>query len=287
MAEGCDAISVFIYDDVNEHVLMRLKQIGVELIIIRASGTDHVDMHMAKRLDIEIRNIPEYGAESVAEHTLMLMLAMARKVKPAILNAAKHHFGLNQMDGKTLSNKTVGIIGAGKIGLSFINLLRGFEAHVMAFDVNQDHKMAKLFNFEYVGLDNLFENADFISLHLPLNAQTKYIINAASLLKMKNEAILVNTSRGAIVNTNDLIHALEKGIISGYAADVYENEKGIFHRNNTVAIDENLQKLIHHEKVILTPHLGFATENAIRSIAFQTLYQLEQWYLQKEAIEMA
>lgn len=287
MAEGFDAVSIFIYDDVNEHVLSSLKQMGIELIIIRASGTDHVDMHTAERLEIEVRNIPDYGAESVAEHTLMLMLAMARKVKPAIMNAVKHHFSLHHMEGKTLSKKTIGIIGTGKIGLSFINLLKGFEANVIAFDVNQDYNLAKLFKFKYVGLDALLENADLISLHLPLNTQTKYMINAASLLKMKNEAILVNTSRGAIVNTYDLIHALDKGIISGYATDVYENEKGIFHREDTVATDKYLQKLIQHEKVLLTPHLGFATENAIRSIAFQTLYQLEQWYLQKEAIEMA
>lgn len=287
MAEGCDAVSVFIYDDLNEEVLMKLHQMHIELIMIRASGMEHVDLSLAKRLGIVVKNIPAYGADAVSEHALALLLAAARKLKLALANASVHHFGISNLQCDTLMNKTIGIVGAGKIGLSLINLLKGFNARVIVYDINADIKLAKMYGFKYVEKNTLFENADFISLHLPLNTDSKYFIDAAALMKMKSTAVLVNTARGAIVKTKDVLDALDNGVIAAYATDVYENEKGIFHKEETVSIDETLQKLIQNEKVILTPHIGFATAGAISSLAFQTLYQLEQWSMEKEILQIA
>jgi len=287
LARGYDAISVFIYDDVSENVLISLKRMGIELIIIRAAGTDHVNMQVAKSLGIEIRNIPDYGSVAVAEHALMLTLAAMRKLKLAMMHTSSHYFGLEGLEGSNLSGKSIGVIGTGKIGLAYISLLKGFNAKVIAYDSNPNENLAKLYGFHYVAFEHLIQKADVISLHIPLNKASKYLMKAETFQRMKKNSVLINTSRGAIVKTSDLLSALDNEWIGAYAADVCEYENGVFHREDRIVLDSMMEQLIVHEKIILTPHIAFATDSSISNMAFQCLYLLEQWYMKKEVLLFA
>jgi len=244
-------------------------------------------MQAAISLGIEIRNIPDYGSVAVAEHALMLTLAAMRKLKLSMMHTSRHYFGLQGLEGSNLSGKTIGVIGTGKIGLAYISLLKGFNAKVIAYDSNPNENLAKLYDFRYVAFEYLIQKADVISLHIPLNKASEYLMKAEAFQKMKKNSVLINTSRGGIVKTTDILRALDQEWIGAYAADVYEYEKGVFHREDRIVLEPMMERLILHEKVILTPHIAFATDSSISNMAFQCLYLLEQWHMKNEAMLFA
>lgn len=286
LALGCDAISVFIYDELGADILQQLKLMNIELILVRAAGLDHVDLETAKQLKIKVKNIADYGPESVAEHTLMLMLTAAKKLKKNLMQTERHYFGLKDIEGSILSGKTIGIIGAGSIGLSLMSLLKGFKVSIIVYDIKPNPQNAISHDFKYVDFKTLIKHSDIITLHLPLNPLSYKMIKKSTIDQMKRNCILVNTSRGGIVDTKDILSALDTNTIAGYATDVYDKEKEIFHHEQHIVIGEELEKLICHDKVMLTPHTAFATDTAISNIAFQTLYQLEDWCVKKVENEM-
>ncbi|HET8828745.1 MAG TPA: NAD(P)-dependent oxidoreductase, partial [Pelobium sp.] len=252
-AKGKDAVVVFTNDDVSARVIKRLKKLGVKYIATRSVGIDHIDCDAATKADIKIANVPSYSPQSIAEHAIALMMALNRKIFLAIQHSKEFNFKLDELQGFTMYGKTVGLIGFGQIAHFLSAILNGFGCKILVYDP---------FCKEYpdfvmkVGLAELYKQSNIISLHTPLTDETKHIINTESIAQMRNDVMLINTGRGALVNTQDLIVALKAGKVASFGADVYENEKNLFFEDHH--LDENkdklLQELLDLPNVIVTPH---------------------------------
>jgi len=280
LAKGYDATCSFVNDRVSADVVQTLVNVGVKAILLRCAGFDSVDLEKAKELGIPVLRVPAYSPESVAEYAVGLLLTVNRKIHLAYNRTKNFNFSLDGLMGTALKGKTAGIIGTGKIGKIVIEILLGFGMDVIAYDVYQDVKS----NIKYVPIDELFAKADVISLHVPLTSDTKYIINAESISKMKNEAILINTARGALINTEDLIKSLEIGKFAGIGLDVYEHESKYFFedKSNEDEKDKILEKLLSFDRVILTGHQAFFTKESMNSIAMTTLNNLKNFIENKD-----
>ena len=218
----CEAISVFVHSKVTKEVLEKLPHLKV--IATRSTGVDHIDSDYCNEHDVAVKNIPLYGENTVAEHTFALILSLSRKIHKSYVRSIRGNFSSEGLQGFDLQDKTIGIIGGGRIGLHVARMAKSFGMHVRVYDIKEDAFLAELINFKYVSLDELYKQSDIISLHVPLNKYTEHMINRESLKKVKTGALLINTARGGLVDTDALLAALEEGILSGAGLDVIEGE---------------------------------------------------------------
>ena len=271
LAEGFDAVCIFVNDVVDEKTIQILKKCGVKLIALRCAGFNNVDIkHIDK--SIKVVRVPAYSPYAVAEHATALLLDLDRKIYKAYQRTKKYNFTLNGLLGFDIHGKTVGVVGTGKIGKCFINIMKGFGTNVIAYDIYKDEAFAKEKDFKYVSLDELYEKSDIISLHCPLTEDNMKMINKNSIEKMKQGVVIINTSRGKLIDTSDLISELEKGKIGGIGLDVYEDEEEFFlnDMSNSYIRDKDLSTLLSMPNVVITSHQAFFTKEALNKIASDT-----------------
>lgn len=275
LAQGCDAVCAFVNDEIDRYAIEALCACGVQVIAMRSAGYNNVDFKAAAH-KLTVVRVPEYSPYAVAEHAAALLLSLNRKIHKAYVRTREFNFSLVGLTGIDLHGKTVGIIGTGKIGRVFINICRGFGMDVIAYDPYP----AQDSGISYVTLDELFQRSDVISLHCPLSEQTHHILNAESFAKMKDGVLLLNTSRGALVNSADLLDALNSGKVGGAALDVYEEEAEIFFEDYSATLmkDDVLALLVSRPNVLLTSHQAFLTEDALKAIAEVTLKNLDEFF---------
>ncbi|MDB5287293.1 MAG: 2-hydroxyacid dehydrogenase [Mucilaginibacter sp.] len=275
-AEGKDAVIVFTNDDVSADVIKRLAYLGVRFIVTRSTGTDHIDREVAGKHEIKVANVPHYSPQAIAEHSVALAFALNRKLIKADRNSHVFNFKNDELVGFNFSGKTVGLIGLGNTGLAAAAIYNGLGCKVIGCDPNfpTDTLIVK-----QASLESVYASADIISLHVPLTTGTKHLISKEALDKMKNGVMLINTSRGALLKTTDVITALQSGKIGYLGLDVYEFEKGLFfedHENDLVK-DALLQELMQFDNVLVTPHQAYLTKEALLEIAHQTIKSLDLW----------
>ena len=286
LAKGYDAVSIFAADDASAEVIKELRNEGIKFIAVRAAGYDNVDISAANKAGIRVANTPESSPNAIAEHTVAMMLALNRKLIKANEQVHKQNFTLSNLVGFDLNKKKVGIIGTGRIGSTLARIMHGFGCTLLAYDVKHDQNLEHKYNVFYTGLNTLCSMCDIITIHLPLNEQTHYLIDKKLIQTMKQGVMLINTSRGAIVKTQDVIDALTCGQIGYFGMDVYEYEKGVFFYNHEGESlhDPMLNKLMGFSNVLITPHQAFATNEALKNIAATTFYNLSSW-MQNSSIE--
>ncbi len=278
-AVGYDAVSIFSADEACFLTLEKLRSFGVKYICLRSVGYDNVNIKAAKREGIKVANVPAYSPNAIAEHAVTLLLALNRKLIEANSNIKRFNFDLNHLTGFDLNGKTAGIVGTGRIGSVMAKIMHGFGCKLLGNDIEEDHVLTERYGLQYVSLNDLCEQSDIISLHVPLNSETHHIINEDLFDVMKESVYLINTARGAVVNTDDLIKALDHKKIAAYGMDVYENEKGIFFKDlsHNIPDDDALIKLIAMPNVLVTGHQAFLTHEALTNIAETTIYNLDCW----------
>lgn len=278
-SKGYDVVSVFTADDVSAPVIEILKNNGIRFIAVRAAGYDNVDIVKAEDLGIKVANVPAYSPNSVAEHAIGMMLALNRKLLVANRQVHDQNFTLDNLVGFDLNKKTVGIVGTGKIGSVAARILYGFGCRLIAHDINPDKELAAKYDIKYVTMKALCANADIITLHIPLNDGTRHLIDHRLLHRMKRGVMLINTSRGALINTSELISAIEAGHVGYAGLDVYEKEQGLFFFDHsfTKITDDLFKKLQDLPNVLVTPHQAFATKEALTNIASTTYQNIECW----------
>jgi len=272
LVNGFDAVCVFVNDSVDKTVLQTMADGGVKLLALRSAGFNHVDLKAAQEFNITIVRVPAYSPHAVAEHTLALALALNRHIHRAYNRVRERNFSLDGLLGFDIHGKTVGIIGTGQIGAIFTRLMSGFGCELLGFDPHPN-KDCQALGMNYVQLEELFARSHIISLHCPLNPQTHHLINNEALSKMRDGVMLINTSRGAIVDTRALIAGLKSGKVGSVGLDVYEEEADIFFEDlsDEVIQDDVFARLLTFPNVLITGHQGFFTEEALRNIAETTL----------------
>lgn len=280
LTTGFDAVCVFVNDDLGVATLDVLHGFGVRWIALRCAGFNNVDLDHAEKLGMQVVRVPEYSPYAVAEHAVALMLTLNRKIHRAHNRIREGNFSLNGLLGFDLRGKTVGIIGTGKIGRVFAGIMRGFGCPILAYDP-YPNKQCEEDGARYVSLDELLESSDVISLHCPLNPSTNHLIDADSISKMKPGVMLVNTSRGGLIDSLALINGLKSGRIGGVGLDVYEEEEELFFEDlsNNVIQDDVFVRLMTFPNVLITSHQAFFTTNAmemIASVTFSNLKDLEE-----------
>jgi D-lactate dehydrogenase len=285
LTKGADVVCIFVNAVVDAAVIDELVNNGVKLIALRCAGFNNVDLNAAKGR-IKVVRVPAYSPHAVAEHTLALMLTLNRKIHKAYNRTREGNFALNGLMGFDMFGKTAGIIGTGKIAKILIEILRSMGLRVLAYDLYPDKAFAEKNGVEYVSLDDLYSNADIISLHCPLNKETEYIINKHSISKMKNGVVIINTGRGKLINTHDLIQGLKNKKIGAAGLDVYEEESHYFYedRSNKVMDDDILARLLSFNNVIVTSHQAFFTKEALFNIAETTLQNINDFMDEKTLV---
>jgi D-lactate dehydrogenase len=278
-AAGFESISIFSGDDASSIVLEKLWDLGVRYITLRSSGYNNIKMKTAKRLGFKVANTPDYSPHAIAEHATALLLALNRKIVLADRQVHAFNFLQDNLMGFNLHGKTVGIIGTGRIGSVMVKIMHGFGCKIIATDFKPDYDLIELCGVSYTSLEDVCSQSDIISLHIPMTYENHQLINREMLALMKQDVIIINTARGAIIDTKELIKALENSTIGGYSADVYENEKGVFFMDNSeLGIkDEQLTKLLSFQNVLLTPHQAFVTKEALANIAQITIENIDNW----------
>ncbi len=275
MAKGYDAICVFVNDYVNAEMIDALYEMNVRAILLRSAGFNNVDVRAAEEKIVVLR-VPSYSPEAVAEFSMAMLLTVARQTHKAYNRTRDFNMSLNGLMGMDLHEKTAGVIGTGKIGQAMIRILNGFQMEVICYDPFPVQGLEA----EYVPLEELFKRSDVISLHCPLNSETRHIVNETSIAAMKRGVYLVNTSRGSLIDTDALIGGMLEGRFGGVGLDVYEEEEGVFYedRSGDIIADDNLARLMTFPNVLITSHMGFFTREAMQAIARTTLenaYALE------------
>lgn len=279
-ARGHDCVCAFVNDRLGEATLKGLSDLGIRLVALRSAGFNHVDMGAAHRLGIKVVRVPEYSPHAVAEHAVALIMGLNRKVHRAFNRVREGNFSLNGLVGFDLFGKTVGVIGTGKIGVAFAKIMNGFGCKVIAYDLKMSPELAGT-PVTYVSFEELLQQSDVISLHIPLTEQTRHLIDEMALSKMKRQVMIINTGRGALIDTKALIRALKKGSVGSAGLDVYEEEAGVFFENlsDTVIQDDVLARLLTFPNVLLTSHQGFLTHEALHNIAETTLGNIKDFEL--------
>lgn len=270
LAKGYDVVCIFVNDTADKETLEILNKNGVKLLALRCAGFNNVDLE--NKGNLRVVRVPQYSPHSVAEHAVALLLNINRKIYKAYQRVKKYNFSLDGLLGFDIYGKTVGILGTGKIGKAFIEIMKGFGANVIAYDLFKDEKAADELKFKYVDLDTLYKESDIISLHCPLTPETERMINKDSINKMKEGVIIINTSRGKLINTEELIEELYTGKIGGLGLDVYDEEGDFFlsDLSGSYKRDKNLSLLISMPNVIITSHQAFFTKEALNKIADDT-----------------
>ncbi len=279
LAHGYDVVCVFVNDTVNAAVIDRLCEMGVRVIALRCAGFNNVDMKYAYG-KIHVLRVPAYSPYAVAEHTIAMLLTSIRRIHKAYIRTRDFNFSLNGMTGFDLHGKTVGVIGTGRIGRVFIDICRGFGMRVLAYDKFPAKELDNGDTVRYVELDELFANSDIISLHCPLNEETYHIIDEKSLAKCKDGMVLLNTSRGALVDAEALLSAIKSRKVGAACLDVYEEESDLFFEDNSGHIleDDTLARLISMPNVIVSSHQAFLTEEALENIAETTVKNIIDFF---------
>lgn len=273
LASGFSVVCAFANDRLDEPCLQLLEKQGVRLIALRSAGFNHVDLQAAARLKLPVVRVPEYSPYSVAEHAVGLMLALNRKLHRAYNRVRELNFSLDGLVGFDMHGKTMGIIGTGRIGCALARISQGFGCRVLAYDLAPNEQLIKSCGVSYVTLDEIFRQSDIISLHIPLTDRTKHIIDEDALRKMRRGVMLINTSRGGLIDTKALIVALKRGHIGAAGLDVYEEEGGVFFEDHSQDLlqDDILARLLTFPNVFITSHQGFLTHEALHNIAQTTL----------------
>lgn len=282
LAIGCEAVCVFVNDTLNATVIEKLGSRGIKLIALRCAGYNNVDLSAAKTNTIKVVRVPAYSPHAVAEHAVALIMTLNRKTHKAYNRVREGDFSLRKLTGFDLFGKTVGVVGTGKIGEAFSRIMLGFGCKVLAYDIFPNENL-KYAGVEYTSLENLLKYSDVVSLHCPLTEQTKHIINNDSLSNMKKGAMLINTSRGALIDTKAAIEHLKSGQLGYLGIDVYEQEEKLFFNNLTgeVIQDDIIMRLMSFPNVLITAHQGFFTDEALTQIAQTTLKNIEDFETNK------
>ena len=278
LAAGAPAVCAFVNDRLDAPVLQALHAAGTRLVVLRSAGFNHVDLEAAAALGLAVGRVPEYSPHAVAEHTVALLLTLNRKIHRAHARVREGNFALEGLLGFDLHGRTVGVIGTGKIGRCFARIMAGFGCRVLAFDP-KPHPEAQALGVQYLPLADLLAQSDIVSLHCPLTPQTHHLIDTAALAQMKPGAMLINTSRGAVVDTPALIVALKSGRLGSLGLDVYEEEADLFFRDlsGEAIRDDVFARLLTFPNVVVTGHQAFFTEDALRAIAATTLDNVDQF----------
>ncbi len=278
LTQDTDAVCIFVNDTADAAVIDAMVDNGVKLLALRCAGFNNVDLKAAKG-KLPVVRVPAYSPYAVAEYSLALMLSLNRKMHRAYWRTRDGNFSLNGLMGFDMHGKTIGIIGTGKIAKILIRLLKGFGMRILAYDLYPDMKFAGEEGISYVSLDELYRESDIISLHCPLTDQTKYMIDKDSIDKMKEGVMIINTGRGQLINTNDLIEGLKEKKIAAAGLDVYEEEGEYFYEDKSDKIidDDVLARLLSFNNVIVTSHQAFFTKEALHNIAETTLQNIEDF----------
>ncbi|MBL8021021.1 MAG: 2-hydroxyacid dehydrogenase [Leptospirales bacterium] len=287
LAEGCSVVCAFVNDTLDEPIIKKLAGMGVRMIAMRCAGYNNVDLKACAANDISIANVPAYSPHAVAEHAVTLMLALNRHIIRAHDRVREGNFSLNGLVGFDMFGKTVGVIGAGKIGQCVIDILCGFGCRVLVMDRSaRDYGNA---NAKAAPFDQICAESDIITLHAPLVPETRHIVNAASIQKMKKGVMIINTSRGALVDAQALVNGLVSGQIGSAGLDVYEEEREYFFEDfsDSVMQDETLARLNTFHNVIVTGHMAFLTREALLSIAEVTFRNIAEFVAGKKTAEMS
>jgi D-lactate dehydrogenase len=277
-AKDFDAISIFIYSKMDSQTLEKLPKL--KLIVTRSTGFDHIDLKSCKRRRITVCNVPFYGENTVAEHTFALILSLSRNIHKSYLRTLRRDFSTEGLKGFDLKGKTLGVIGAGHIGLHVIRIAKSFGMKVLAHDINRDEFLAEVLGFEYVSFKELLNKSDIITLHVPYNKHTHHLINRDTINMIKKGAILINTSRGGVVSTEALIEALDRKILSGVGLDVLEGED-LIKEEKQLLYDQKKMKdlvklvrdniLLSRDNLVFTPHIAFYSNEALERILETTV----------------
>lgn len=275
LAKNCEAVCAFVNDDIDNAAIDLLYENGVRIIAMRCAGYSNVDFKAAYK-KMNVVRVPAYSPHAVAEHAMALLLTLNRKIHKAYNRTREFNFNISGLAGIDLYRKTMGVVGTGKIGRVFVGICRGFGMNVIAYDPYP----AEDIDCSYVSMDELLKKSDFISLHCPLTEQNHKILNQEAFLKMKKGVFIINSSRGALIDSTALLEALNNGIVRGAGLDVYEEEGDFFFEDfsNTIVKDDVLSLLISKPNVLLTSHQAFLTEEALHEIAKTTIQNLDDFF---------
>ena len=279
LAEGADVVCIFVNDHCHAGIIEKLAAQGVKLIALRCAGFNNVDVAAAAAHGIGVVRVPAYSPQAVAEHAVALMMTLNRKTHKAYNRVREQNFALNGLLGFDVFGKTVGVVGTGNIGQAFAKIMLGFGCKVLAFDVVANKDLEAL-GVTYTNLPDMFATADIISLHCPLMESTRHMINEATLATMKKGVMLINTSRGGLVDTKAAIHALKNGQLGSLGIDVYEQEEKLFFRDlsGDIIQDDTIQRLMSFPNVIITAHQAFFTQEALTQISNVTLGNVQAFF---------
>lgn len=276
LTQGFDGVCIFVNDHADSEIISELKNNGIKVIALRCAGFNNVDVKAAEKAGIRVVRVPAYSPEAVAEHAVALIMTLNRKTHKAYLRIKENNFSLERLTGFNIYGKTVGVVGTGKIGKAFCKIMLGFGAKVIAYDKLEDEEAKKL-GIKYVTFEEVLKNSDIISLHCPLTPETKYMIDWEAFANMKDGVMLINTSRGALINTKDAILALKRGKIGYLGIDVYEQEEHLFYKDlsENIIPDDTIARLMSFPNVMMTSHQGFFTKEALTEIAATTVGNID------------
>lgn len=285
LINNADVVSVFIYSNVTRKVIEKGK--NLKLISTRSTGYNHIDLYAAKKSNISVANVPYYGENTVAEHTFALILALSRNLHKAHMRTIQSNFSLEGLRGFDLKGKTLGVIGAGSIGVHVIKMAKGFDMNVLAYDVNRNHILQEILNFEYAELNELLAKSDIITMHCPYNEATHHTINMNNIHEVKKGVLFINTARAGLIQPEALYHAIEEGIFGGAGLDVFEGEDLAEEENQMLTKNVSTEKLeallkrnllLKKENVILTPHMAFDSTEAVERILDTTIDNINSFF---------
>lgn len=272
LTQGFEAVCVFVNDKIDRETIEKLSINSIRLVALRCAGFNNIDIQAAKENNIKVLRVPSYSPQAIAEHAVALILTLNRKTHKAYNRIRENNFSLEKLVGFNLYEKTVGIIGTGRTGAAFSKIMQGFGCRIIAKDIIESNDLKKS-GVEYQTFENLLCNSDIISLHCPLTPNTQHLIDKNAFLKMKNGVMLINTSRGAVINTKDTINALKNGKLGYLGMDVYEQEENLFFNDLSESIiqDDEISRLMSFPNVLITAHQGFFTKEALEQIVTITL----------------
>lgn len=272
LAKGFKAVCVFVTDKIDKTCIEKLSKLGVKLIDLRSAGYNNVDIESAKENNIKVLRVPAYSPQAIAEHAVALILTLNRKTHKAYNQVRENNFSLQNLMGFNLYGKTIGVLGTGKIGRAFCDIMLGFGCKIIAFDIKENEQM-KRSGVHFKTLDELLSESDIISIHCPLTPKTNHLFNKNTFDKIKKGAMIINTSRGGIIDTEDAISALKSEQIGYLGIDVYEDESDLFFKDRSQSIiqDDVFERLLSFHNVLITPHQAFYTQEAVTEIAKITI----------------
>ncbi|KAJ3071182.1 hypothetical protein HDU98_005699 [Podochytrium sp. JEL0797] len=288
LANGFDTVGLFVNDFANGGILERLKELGVRHIALRSAGFDHVDLATAKRLGMVVSRVPQYSPHAIAEFAVALALAANRRIVPAANRVKTGNFSLSGLVGFDFHGKTVGVIGTGQIGQCFIKIMQGFGCKILCYDPYPNKEVASWTNVKYVPLEQIYSQSRIISLHCPSTPENKHMINETTLGMMQKGTLLVNTSRGSLIDTVAMIHAIKDGRIGCAGLDVYENETDMYFQDRSdldFIADKTYARILGFNNIVVTGHQGFLTTEAIDAICDTVLHNVLAFSLLKEGDE--